>query len=104
ERLSAGRGTELDTSRAQAQLSTTLATLSPLEASISRSIHRLVVLTGRDPNALTSLLGPGKDLPDLPQLAAVGDPASLLRRRPDIRVAERQLAAATARIGVAVGD
>jgi outer membrane protein, multidrug efflux system len=104
ERLDAGRGTELDTSRAQAQLSTTLAAISPLEASISRSIHRLGVLTGRDPNALTTLLGPGKDLPDLPQLAAVGDPAALLRRRPDIRVAERQLAAATARIGVAVGD
>lgn len=104
ERLSAGRGTELDTSRAQAQLSTTLSTISPLEASISRSIHRLGVLTGRDPNALISLLGPAKALPDLPKTAAVGDPAALLRRRPDIRVAERQLASATARIGVAVGD
>ena len=104
ERLSAGRGTELDTSRAQAQLSTTLSSISPLEASISRSIHRLSVLTGRDPDALTDLLGPAKALPDLPKIAAVGDPAALLRRRPDIRVAERQLASATARIGVAVGD
>jgi len=104
ERLGAGRGTELDTSRAQSQLSTTLSSIAPLEASISRSIHRLGVLTGRDPNALTDLLTPAKELPALPQVAAIGDPAALLRRRPDIRVAERQLAASTARIGVAVAD
>src|SRR4029077_15605942 len=103
-RLNAGRSTELDTSRAQAQLSTTLSSIAPLEASISRSIHRLSVLTGREPNALTALLAPAKALPDLPHVAALGDPAALLRRRPDIRVAERQLAASTARIGVAVGD
>ncbi len=103
-RLDAGRGTELDTSRAQAQLSTTLSSIAPLEAAVSRSIHRLGVLTGRDPNALTDLLSPARDLPALPQIATVGDPAALLRRRPDIRVAERQLAASTAEIGVAVGD
>ena len=103
-RLNAGRGTELDTSRAQAQLSTTLSSIAPLEAAVSRSIHRLGVLTGRDPNALTDLLSPPQELPGLPQIAAIGDPAALLRRRPDIRVAERQLAASTAQIGVAVGD
>jgi multidrug efflux system outer membrane protein len=103
-RLKAGRGTEFDTSRAQSQLSTTLSTIDPLEASVSRAIHRLGVLTGRDPNALQDLLSPAKDLPGLPKLTAVGDPAAMLRRRPDIRVAERQLAASNARIGVAVGD
>ena len=103
-RLTAGRGTELDTSRARAQLSTTLSTIDPLEAAVSRSIHRLGVLTGRDPNALTALLSPPKDLPDLPRTLAVGDPGAMLRRRPDIRVAERQLAASNAEIGVAVGD
>ena len=103
-RLKAGRGTELDTSRAQSQLSTTLAKIDPLEAAVSRSVHRLGVLTGRDPNALTDVLTPAKDLPGLPQITAVGDPGALLRRRPDIRVAERQLAASNARIGVAVGD
>jgi len=103
-RLKAGRGTELDTSRARAQLSTTLSTIDPLEAAVSRSIHRLGVLTGRDPNALTTLLAPPKDLPGLPKTLAVGDPGAMLRRRPDIRVAERQLAASNARIGVAVGD
>ena len=103
-RLDAGRGTEFDTSRAQSQLSTTLATIGPLEASVARSIHRLSVLTGREPNALAALLEPARELPVLPQLTAVGDPAGLLRRRPDIRVAERQLAASTALVGVAIGD
>jgi outer membrane protein, multidrug efflux system len=103
-RLNAGRGTELDTSRQQSQLSTTLATIGPLQAAIARSIHRLSVLTGREPNALDAQLAPPRELPDLPQIAAVGDPAGLLRRRPDIRVAERQLAASTARVGVAIGD
>jgi multidrug efflux system outer membrane protein len=103
-RLEAGRSTELDTARAQAQLSTTLATVGPLEADIARSIHRLAVLTGREPNALTAQLSPERELPDLPQITAVGDPAGLLRRRPDIRIAERQLAASTALVGVAIGD
>ena len=102
--LAAGRGTELDTSRAKAQRDTTLAAIPPLRAAVQRSIHRLSVLTGREPDALSALLAtPGK-LPQLPQLTAVGDPAGLLRRRPDIRIAERRLAASTAQIGVAVGD
>lgn len=103
-RLKAGRGTELDTSRARAQLETTLSTIGPLEAAVARSIHRLSVLTGREPNALTSSLAPPKDLPPLPKNLSVGDPGTLLRHRPDIRVAERQLAASNAEIGVAVGD
>jgi outer membrane protein, multidrug efflux system len=103
-RLEAGSGTELDTSRAQAQLSATLATIGPLEAAVARSIHRLSVLTGREPNALTELLAPARELPNLPRIAAIGDPAGLLRRRPDVRVAERQLAASTALVGVAIGD
>ena len=103
-RQDAGRGTELDTSRAQSQLSTTLSTIAPLQAAVARSIHRLGVLTGRDPNALTDLLTPTKELPALPRITAISDPATLLRRRPDIRVAERQLAASTALVGVAIGD
>jgi multidrug efflux system outer membrane protein len=103
-RLDAGRSTELDTSRAQSQLSATLATIGPLEAAVARSIHRLSVLTGRDPNALNELLQPAQELPQLPALSAVGDPAGLLRRRPDIRIAERQLAASTALVGVAIAD
>ncbi|MGB6450455.1 MAG: efflux transporter outer membrane subunit, partial [Steroidobacteraceae bacterium] len=104
QELDAGRGTELDTSRAQSELSSTLATIPPLEAAIDRSMHRLAVLTARPPDALDGLLRPVRELPALPPIVDVGDPAALLRRRPDIRVAERELAAATARIGVAVGD
>ena len=103
-RLDAGTGTELDTSRAQAQLSATLGTIGPLEAAVSRSSHRLSVLIGQEPTALTAELAPPKDLPVLPGLVPVGDPAGLLRRRPDIRVAERQLAGATAGVGIAVAD
>ncbi|HKF97790.1 MAG TPA: efflux transporter outer membrane subunit [Steroidobacteraceae bacterium] len=103
-RLEAGRSTELDTARAQAQLSATLTTIGPLEASIARSIHRLSVLTGQQPGALRERLAPPRELPALPQMTAVGDPAGLLRRRPDIRVAERQLASSTALVGVAIAD
>ena len=103
-RLEAGRSTELDTARAQAQLSATLTNIGPLEASIARSIHRLSVLTGQQPEALRDLLAPPQELPQLPVLTAIGDPAGLLRRRPDIRVAERQLAASTALVGVAIAD
>jgi multidrug efflux system outer membrane protein len=103
-RLDAGSGTEFDTARAQAQLSTTLGTIGPLEAAVARSIHRLSVLVGREPGALRAELTPTQNLPALPGIVPVGDPASLLRRRPDIRVAERELASATAQIGVAVAD
>ncbi len=103
-RLQAGRGNELDTSRAEAQWQTTLASIPSLQASIATTIYRLSVLTGRQPTALTERLAPQAALPALPPLNAIGTPEQLLRRRPDIRVAERRLAAATARVGVAVGD
>jgi outer membrane protein, multidrug efflux system len=103
-RLEAGRGTELDTARAEAQLKTTLASIPLLESSVATTIYRLSVLTGRLPDSLTADLQVAEPLRDLPPLNAVGDPAALLRRRPDIRVAERSLAASTARVGVAIGD
>jgi multidrug efflux system outer membrane protein len=74
-----------------------------LEASIVTTMYRLSVLTGRQPTALTALLQP-QSAPELPLLNAIGTPEQLLRRRPDIRVAERRLAGATARVGVAMGD
>jgi multidrug efflux system outer membrane protein len=103
-RLDAGSGTEFDTARAQAQLSATLGTIAPLEAAVARSIHRLSVLVGREPGALRAELAPPQNLPPLPGIVPVGDPAGLLRRRPDIRIAERELAGATARVGVAIAD
>jgi multidrug efflux system outer membrane protein len=103
-RLEAGRGTELDSARAEAQLKQTLASIPPLESSVATTIYRLSVLTGRLPDALSSELATPQPIGKLPQLNTVGDPAALLRRRPDVRVAERTLAGSTARIGVAVGD
>jgi multidrug efflux system outer membrane protein len=103
-RLEGGRGTELDTARARAQLDSTLATIPPLEATIQRSIHRLSVLTGQRPETLVAALERAAPLPDSPKLVTLGHPEELLRRRPDIRVAEHNLAAATARIGVATAD
>lgn len=99
-RLDAGSGTEFDTARAQAQLSATLATLPALDATIENTIHRLSVLGGDAPTALQDRLRPVQALPTLPRLTAVGSPADLLRRRADIRAAERRLQAATAQIGV----
>jgi len=103
-RLDAGRGTQLDASRAQAQLSATLATIPDLEAAVTRSMFRLGVLTGQAPEALLPQLSAARPLPTLPVAHDIGTPELLLRRRPDIRVAERNLAAATAQIGIAVGD
>jgi multidrug efflux system outer membrane protein len=84
-RLEAGRGTELDTSRAEAQLKTTLASIPPLQSSIATTIYRLSVLTGRLPDALSSELSPPQPPPPLPSLNGIGSPEALLRRRPDIR-------------------
>jgi outer membrane protein, multidrug efflux system len=103
-RLEAGRGNELDTSRAEAQWQTTLASIPNLQAAIATTIYRLSVLTGRQPTALSESLSPQAPIPKAPLLNAIGTPEQLLRRRPDVRVAERHLAAATARVGVAVGD
>ncbi|MEW6144231.1 MAG: efflux transporter outer membrane subunit [Thermodesulfobacteriota bacterium] len=102
--LEGGRGTELDTSRARAQLNNTLAIIPPLEARVRRAIYRLGVLTGQQPDTyLKELLEP-KPFPAIPDVIKVGTPVELLERRPDIRVAERNLAAFTASIGIATAE
>jgi len=103
-RFKAGRATELDTSRARTQLDATLALIPPIEANIKHAIHRLGVLTGQQPTAFEAELITPAPIPELPALVNIGDPAELLRRRPDIRSAESTLAAATARIGVETAD
>jgi multidrug efflux system outer membrane protein len=103
-RLENGRGTELDTSRALAQLDSTRAIIPPLESAIFRAIHRLGVLTGQLPDALTKELEQPAPIPKIPELIQIGNPEELLRRRSDIRIAERTLAAATALVGVATAD
>ena len=103
-RFDAGRGTELDVARARAELNATLALIPPLEAAAARSKNRLAVLLGVPPSGFRVDLPAPSPLDKLPAMVAVGKPEDLLRRRPDIREAERHLAAATARIGVATAD
>lgn len=99
-----GRGTQLDVAREQAQLDGTRAGIPTLRSAIKQAIHRLSVLTGQMPAALNGQLSQPAPLPQAADIVSIGSPADLLRRRPDIQVAERTLAAATARIGVATAD
>ena len=103
-RLDAGRGTELDTSRAQEQVESTRAEVPLLQAGIEQARYRLAVLTGRAPTELASLSAEAAPLPGIKPVDGIGTPAELLERRPDIRIAERQLAAATADIGASKAD
>jgi len=103
-RLKAGVATDLDVARAQAQVSSTASVIPTLETSARQSIHRLGTLLGSDPMSLSNELTPTKPIPGVPPQLPVGVPSEILRRRPDIRRAERQLAASTARIGVATAD
>jgi multidrug efflux system outer membrane protein len=102
-RLDLGRGSELDVSSAAARLAATEASIPPLIAAEASAAHRLAVLLGEQPGTLDSELAP-RELPPRITTLAVGSPEELLRRRPDIRAAERELAGATARIGVAKAD
>ncbi|HWM26873.1 MAG TPA: efflux transporter outer membrane subunit [Woeseiaceae bacterium] len=103
-RLDAGSGTQLDVSQAESQLESTLALIPALESEIAVAAHRIAVLTGRQPAALIADLERPVPLPSLPAHVPTGTPGELLRRRPDVLAAERRLAGATARIGVATAD
>jgi NodT family efflux transporter outer membrane factor (OMF) lipoprotein len=100
----AGRGTEFDTSRARAQLSSTRSTVPALEAELATTQHRLAVLTGLAPEAAPASLAGSQALPALPPPIDPGTPGDLLARRPDVAAAQSRLAAATARVGVARAD
>ncbi len=100
-----GQGTQFDVARARSQLNATLSAIPPLEASAEQTRHRLAVLCGQPPAALREELArPSTPWTQAQPALAVGDPAELLRRRPDVRAAERTLAAVTARIGIEVAD
>ena len=99
-----GRGTALETGQAGAQLEQVRATLPTLEAQRAGALFRLAVLTGRPPANFPAQVAGCQRPPQLSQPLPVGDGTSLLSRRPDIRQAERELAAATARVGVATAD
>jgi multidrug efflux system outer membrane protein len=85
-----------------AKLSSAIASLPDIETEIYRSIYALSVLTGNVPETLLAELTLPQPLPSTPDILAIGLKSDLLKRRPDVRSAERQLASATANIGVAV--
>jgi multidrug efflux system outer membrane protein len=97
-------GSELDVARAQAQVATTSAQIPTLQTQRDQAVHRLGTLLGLEPRALIAELETVQEISKGPPEVPPGLPSELLRRRPDIRRAERQLAATSARIGVATAD
>jgi outer membrane protein, multidrug efflux system len=103
-RLQGGVDTELDVTRAAALLAAVQAAIPPLETSERAAMYALAVLLGLQPGDLVAELSSPVALPSTQPDVPVGLPSDLLRRRPDVRRAERQLAAETARIGVAKSE
>jgi multidrug efflux system outer membrane protein len=103
-RFASGLVTERDVAQARANVAATRARVPALEISARAAENRLAVLLGMAPGALAAELVAAAPIPVPPVRVAVGVPSDVVRRRPDIRAAERQLAAETARVGVAEGD
>ena len=96
--------TDTDVERQTTQVENTKASLIPLDEQITESLDQLAVLTGQPPGALDQTLSTAAPLPRLPASVPVNDPAALLQQRPDIRAAERRLAASNAQIGQHTAD
>ena len=94
----------LDVRQAELNLAVTESAVPSIEASIATTLHQLSVLVGEPPNTLSAELGVSKPLPPVPATLLASMPADTIRQRPDIRSAERRLAAQTAQIGVATAD
>jgi NodT family efflux transporter outer membrane factor (OMF) lipoprotein len=103
-RFDAGLTSALDVAQAESNLGRSEAQVPLLEAQTEAALNRLEVLVGRPPGALHERLAAVQPIPLPPDEVTIGLPAELLRQRPDVRRAERQLAAQTARIGVATAD
>lgn len=103
-RFQVGLVNDLDVAQAEAQVNTTAAQIPLLESSLKQAAYQLDVLSGLEPGSLWNELAKEAPVPSLPSQVLIGLPSELLRRRPDIRRAERQLAAATAQIGAATAD
>lgn len=102
-RLQGGAGRMIDRAQMRSNLSDTLALREQFETSLRQANDALCVLLGIPPRDLMPELGPG-NIPTAPPEAIIGMPADLLRRRPDLRKAERLVAAQSARIGIATSD
>jgi multidrug efflux system outer membrane protein len=104
QRFKAGMVNELLLQQAKAQLEITRSALPRLDTALQQAIHRIGILTGQEPRALEKQLIAVGDIPATKPMVPIGLPSELLTRRPDIRAAERNLAVATANIGVATAD
>jgi len=104
DRERAGLASDLEVRQAELNLFRTQAFLPVLKAALTASLNRLGVLLGESPGALHAELQQSQPIPAVPEQVLIGVPGDLIRRRPDIRAAERSLAAQTARIGVATGE
>jgi NodT family efflux transporter outer membrane factor (OMF) lipoprotein len=104
QRLDAGRGNEFDSERARTQLNSTLAAIPALEASVSAVAHRIAVLVGHEVAGLDQEVDARPARPALPDSILVPNPDVAVRRRPDVRSAERQLAASNAFVGAAKAE
>jgi len=102
-RRDAGIGEEQDVASASARVAAIEASVPPIRSAIAQREHHLAVLIGVRPGSLGADLTP-RAYPPLTKALAIGEPGSLLRRRPDVRAAERRLASATAREGVAAAE
>jgi len=103
-RFEHGATTRLDVTQGQSNLSQTESFIPLLEAARRQAANQLCILLGMPPRNLDDVLDGRKPIPSVPPQVAVGIPADLLRRRPDVRRAERQVAAQSARIGIAESD
>ena len=103
-RFEAGLASDLDVARAEAQLNTTASQIPTLESVLKAAAYNLDLLLGLSPGALWPELEREIAIPQLPPEVLVGVPSDLLRRRPDVRFAERRLAAVTPQVGAAVAD
>ncbi|MEM8884546.1 MAG: efflux transporter outer membrane subunit [Planctomycetota bacterium] len=103
-RFEAGVSPELDVAQAKSNLGDTRSIIPALEQGRVAALLRIAVLLGAHPGEVTEMLGEVLKVPTPPEQVGVGVPADMIRQRPDIRAAERQLAASTAQIGVATAD
>ena len=104
QRRARGVAGDADVERQTTQVENTRATLIPLDEQITESLDQLAVLTGQAPGALDRELSAPAPLPALPETVPIDDPADMLQQRPDIRAAERRLAASNAQIGERTAD
>lgn len=103
-RFENGAVTELDVTQSRALLRDTEALIPSLETGVRQTKHAISTLIGQPPSQLTELLQQESSIPSAPAEIAIGVPVDLLRRRPDVRIAEFQAAAQSARIGIAKSD